>query len=103
MHFRFENTFAGKRVFITGNTGFKGSWLSLWLSSRGAEVHGYALEPPTSPANYEVSEIESCIEHQEFADIRDVDRLESSLRMVDPDLVLHRCCQSEHDRRSEIA
>ena len=45
-----QNFWQGKRVFLTGHTGFKGSWLSLWLSSLGAEVKGYALNPPTAPS-----------------------------------------------------
>ena len=47
----------GKRVFLTGHTGFKGSWLSLWLSSLGAEVRGYALNPPTSPSLFNEAEL----------------------------------------------
>ena len=47
----------GRRVFLTGHTGFKGSWLSLWLQSLGAEVHGYALSPETTPALFEVADV----------------------------------------------
>ncbi|HCD04715.1 MAG TPA: CDP-glucose 4,6-dehydratase, partial [Methylophaga sp.] len=47
----------GKRVFVTGHTGFKGSWLSLWLQELGAEVTGYALAPPTNPSLYELAHV----------------------------------------------
>jgi CDP-glucose 4,6-dehydratase len=47
----------GKRVLLTGHTGFKGSWLSLWLQSMGAQVIGYALAPPTNPSLFEVADI----------------------------------------------
>ena len=49
----------GKRVFLTGHTGFKGSWLSLWLTKLGAEVSGYALDPPTTPNLYELARVNS--------------------------------------------
>ena len=49
----FGGAFRGKRVLVTGHTGFKGSWLSLWLSQLGASVTGYALEPPTTPSNFD--------------------------------------------------
>jgi CDP-glucose 4,6-dehydratase len=48
---------AGKRVFITGHTGFKGSWLSLWLQQLGASVTGYALQPPTQPCLFDVAQV----------------------------------------------
>ena len=49
----------GKRVFITGHTGFKGAWLALWLTDLGAEVTGYALPPPTTPSLYEMAKVGS--------------------------------------------
>ena len=52
----------GKRVFLTGHTGFKGSWLSLWLVSLGAEVRGYSLNPPTTPSLFNEAKIDSIIE-----------------------------------------
>src|SRR3954466_9604401 len=51
-------TWSGKRVFLTGHTGFKGSWLSLWLQQLGAEVFGYALPPPTTPSLFEIAQVE---------------------------------------------
>ena len=53
-----SNFWQGKRVFLTGHTGFKGSWLSLWLQSLGAELVGYALEPPTRPSLFEVARVD---------------------------------------------
>lgn len=94
MSFRFRDSFRGKRVFVTGNTGFKGSWLSLWLASRGAEVTGYALEPPTDPSNFDVSNVEGFIHRQHYADVRDHQRLALAMAQADPDLVLHLAAQT---------
>jgi CDP-glucose 4,6-dehydratase len=69
-----QDFWKGKRVFLTGHTGFKGSWLSLWLTSLGAEVKGYALNPPTSPSLFNEAKIES-IDTSEIGDIRNQDRL----------------------------
>jgi CDP-glucose 4,6-dehydratase len=55
MVIKVDRNWANKSVFITGHTGFKGSWLSLWLHSLGAEVHGYALNPPTVPSLFDVA------------------------------------------------
>ena len=68
----------GKRVFLTGHTGFKGSWLSLWLEDMGALVKGYSLEPYTEPNLFEVAKVSSGIE-SEFGDIRDFEKLKSSI------------------------
>ena len=57
--YMFNNCFAGKRVLITGNTGFKGSWLTLWLQSLGAEVIGYALDPETTPSHWNLLELDA--------------------------------------------
>ena len=51
----------GRRVFLTGHTGFKGSWLSLWLNALGAEVTGYALDPPTDPSLFEQAEVSGAV------------------------------------------
>ena len=87
-------SFAGKRVLLTGNTGFKGSWLTLWLSTLGAEVFGYSLAPPTSPNNFVVSEVEQTIHRQQVADVRDADLLERAIRYFEPDLIIHLAAQS---------
>ena len=71
-----NNSFWGKkRVFITGHTGFKGAWLTLWLKRLGGEVTGYALDPPSKPSLYELTHIADTI-HDIRADVRDYDRLE---------------------------
>ena len=82
-----------RRVFLTGHTGFKGSWLSLWLSRLGAKVVGYALDPPTSPSLYKQAGIESDL-HSIIADIRDFDRLRAALADFQPEVVLHLAAQS---------
>jgi|GEM_PF-3420595 len=69
----------GKKVFLTGHTGFKGSWLSLWLHSMGAQVKGYALAPPTKPALFEVATVAKYVE-TEIGDIRDLDQLTRSMK-----------------------
>ncbi len=94
MNFHSDNAFQGKRVFLTGHTGFKGSWLALWLQRLGAEVTGYSLEPPTEPSHFAVADVRgSLIRHYE-ADIRDAATLEAAIREADPDLVMHLAAQS---------
>jgi len=82
----------GKRVFLTGHTGFKGSWLSLWLASLGAEVKGYALNPPTSPSLFNEAKVSSIIDSQ-IGDIRDQNTLHESMVEFDPDILIHMAAQ----------
>ena len=82
----------GKRVFLTGHTGFKGSWLALWLHSLGAIVKGYALNPPTSPSLFDEAKIVSIIDSQ-IGDIRDQDTLHESMTTFNPDILIHMAAQ----------
>ena len=82
-----------KRVFLTGHTGFKGGWLSLWLSSMGAKVTGYALAPITEPNFYESAGIANVINYSYTADIRDLKRLSSAINAADPEIVIHMAAQ----------
>ena len=85
---------AGKRVFLTGQTGFKGGWLSLWLADMGAEVHGYALAPPTSPSFYLVCNVGQRLASSTIADICDVEALSRAVLEAQPEIVLHLAAQS---------
>ncbi len=82
-----------KRVFITGHTGFKGGWLTLWLSDMGAEVHGYALEPPTEPAFFSVTNLQSCLASNTVADLRDDALLFKAVEEAQPEVVFHLAAQ----------
>jgi len=82
----------GKRVFLTGHTGFKGSWLSVWLASLGTEVKGYALNPPTSPSLFDEAEVGKVIDSQ-IGDIRDQDALYESMLKFNPDILIHMAAQ----------
>lgn len=84
----------GKRVFLTGHTGFKGSWLALWLQSLGAEVHGYALEPPTEPNLFTVAHVGNGMASSVIADIRDGAMLAASLQTARPEIILHLAAQA---------
>jgi CDP-glucose 4,6-dehydratase len=82
----------GKKVFLTGHTGFKGSWLCLWLNRLGAEVTGYALEPPTKPSLFELARVDELVTSI-IADVRDLDRLKSEMVKASPDIVIHMAAQ----------
>lgn len=83
----------GRRVLLTGHTGFKGSWLSLWLHSLGADVTGYALAPPTTPSLFEQARVSDVVRSIE-GDVRDFALLESVLHDVSPEIVLHMAAQT---------
>lgn len=83
----------GKRVFLTGHTGFKGGWLSLWLASMGAKVNGYALAANTAPNFYEVANVQEDLESSTIADIRDLDTLQKAMARTRPDIVFHMAAQ----------
>ena len=82
----------GKRVFLTGHTGFKGSWLALWLSDMGAQVKGFSLSPNTTPALFEEAKIATLID-SEIGDIRDLNHLSKSMREFNPDILIHMAAQ----------
>ena len=83
----------GKRVFLTGHTGFKGGWLALWLTDMGAEVYGYALPAPTEPNFFNVCKIQSRLKNSTLADIRDAAMLTRALQAAQPHIVLHLAAQ----------
>ena len=84
--------YKGKKVLITGHTGFKGSWLCKMLTNAGAEVTGYSLNPPTSPSLFEIAEIEKDI-NSVIGDIRDLASLKSVFDKAQPEIVLHLAAQ----------
>jgi CDP-glucose 4,6-dehydratase len=90
----------GRKVFLTGHTGFKGSWLSLWLNALGADATGYALEPPTQPSLFEQAAIAGKIRSIR-GDIRDLDSLKAALRKCQPEVVIHMAAQSVVQRGYE--
>jgi CDP-glucose 4,6-dehydratase len=83
----------GRRVFMTGHTGFKGSWLALWLSSLGARVTGFSLDPPTEPSLCREAGVEGLV-HSVRADVRDRQAVALELRRAEPDVVFHLAAQS---------
>jgi CDP-glucose 4,6-dehydratase len=82
-----------KKIFLTGHSGFKGGWLSLWLASMGAKVTGYALPPNTKSNLFNTIGINSLIEYSQFADIRDLDFLHKAIANANPDIVIHMAAQ----------
>lgn len=89
---KLKDFYRGKRVFVTGHTGFKGSWLTLMLKMLGADVYGYALEPPTDPDLFTILGLKDEI-HHEIGDIRDFPHLQSAFMAAAPDVVFHLAAQ----------
>jgi CDP-glucose 4,6-dehydratase len=85
--------FGGKRVFLTGQTGFKGGWLSLWLAGLGAQVHGYALTPPTEPNLFTVARVVDHLASHTLADVRDLVALDAAMQKAQPEVVFHLAAQ----------
>ncbi len=89
----FGNIYRGKKVLVTGNTGFKGSWLSLWLLELGAKVYGLSERVPTDPSMFEELGIEKKIEHN-VADVRDYDSVKRIVDSIEPDFIFHLAAQA---------
>jgi CDP-glucose 4,6-dehydratase len=85
---------SGRRVLVTGHTGFKGSWLSLWLHSLGAETHGLALEAPTNPSLFRVAAVGDLLASDARVDIRHPEAVQEAIRNVAPEIVIHMAAQS---------
>ena len=85
--------FKGKKVLVTGHTGFKGSWLCEWLLALGAKVHGFALEPPTKPSLFNQLRLAKRIASHTIGDVRDLPAVERTMRRVKPDFIFHLAAQ----------
>ena len=88
----FNDFYRGRKVLITGHTGFKGSWLSILLTWLGAEVYGYALDPPTEPSLYELASVDDLLSST-IGDIRNYDLLLNTLKEVKPEVIIHMAAQ----------
>ena len=87
----FGNAYKGKKVFVTGNTGFKGSWLIFWLMKLGANVRGYSLNLPTDPNHHEILNLDF---ETISGDVRDLEKLQNAIKFFRPDMVFHMAAQS---------
>ena len=88
----FKNSFKGKKVLITGNTGFKGSWLSLWLINLGAKVYGISKDIPSNPSLFQELKLDSISEHY-YEDVRDFEKVKSLISKIEPDYIFHMAAQ----------
>lgn len=89
----FDGVFHGRRVLLTGHTGFKGGWLALWLAELGAEVHGYALAPATDPSLFDAASVRGVLASHHIADVRDHMALQQCIQQVQPEIVFHLAAQ----------
>jgi len=87
----FNSAYKNKRVLITGHTGFKGSWLALWLSQMGAKITGYSLQPSTDPSHFQLLNLDI---NSVIGDLRDTDKLKEVFREQQPEIVLHLAAQA---------
>ena len=82
-----------RSVFLTGHTGFKGGWLSIWLEQLGARVHGFSLQPPTQPSLFEAAGVKDVLVSHTIGDVRDGDALSTAMAATEPQLVFHMAAQ----------
>lgn len=87
----FNKIYQNRKVLITGHTGFKGSWLALWLTQMGAKITGYSLQPPTEPNHFQVLDLDS---NSIIGDIRDADKLKQVFKEKQPEIVFHLAAQA---------
>lgn len=87
----FDNIYQSKRVLITGHTGFKGSWLALWLARTGAKITGYSLQPPTAPNHFQLLDMGI---HSILGDVRDSDKLKQVFKEQQPEIIFHLAAQA---------
>ena len=83
----------GRRVLVTGHTGFKGSWAALWLQIMGARLYGFGLSPPSSPSLYDLISLDGVI-HSRIGDLRDRAAVAAAVAEAQPEIVLHLAAQS---------
>ncbi|MCW7755342.1 CDP-glucose 4,6-dehydratase [Desulfobotulus sp. H1] len=88
-----KSFWSGRRVFLTGHTGFKGGWLAIWLASMGAKVYGYALRPPIEPAFFNIAGVSSFLVANNLEDIRDSKSLHRAMAEAAPEVVFHMAAQ----------
>ncbi len=88
----FDGVFVNKKIVVTGDTGFKGSWLCIWLKELGAEVYGYALPPKTPLDNFTVCGLKSKIHHHD-GDVRDGRALKQFFKQIEPHFAIHLAAQ----------
>lgn len=88
----FGDAYAGRRVLVTGHTGFKGAWLTLWLQQLGADVAGFALPPDTSPSHWDLLDLKLATDVR--ADLRDASAVDAAVQAFSPDVVFHLAAQS---------
>ena len=88
-----KNFWKEKKVFVTGHTGFKGSWLSIFLTYLGAEVTGYSLRPLTNPSLYNLAKIDKLIKRSVIADIRDFKKLHKEIKKSNASIIFHLAAQ----------
>lgn len=89
-----KSFWSGRKVFLTGHTGFKGSWLCLWLNKLGAEVTGYSLEPPSSPSMFYDTNISKLLRNDIRGDILNYEKLKFSIESTSPEIIIHMAAQS---------
>jgi CDP-glucose 4,6-dehydratase len=88
-----QGCYKNKKVFVTGHTGFKGSWLSLWLSKLGASVFGYSQLPETDPSLFDLVNMDNVVQKNTIADVRDISSLQKAMLEAEPEIVFHLAAQ----------